>query len=95
MWPIPPNILRKYPTLFEGTVTSVKGTSVFFHVDRWLRGGDADTVRLQNGDPSSPETLTFQVGDHYTVASTKDGTVPSLCLVFPTQSSGSGQALGK
>lgn len=84
-WPVPPHILRKYPTLFEGTVTSVKGTSVFFHVDRWLRGGDTATVRFQNGDPNhDTEALTFQVGDHYTVAGTKDGTVPG-CLVFPTQ----------
>ncbi|MEU9413472.1 hypothetical protein AB0E08_48365 [Streptomyces sp. NPDC048281] len=71
-----PDLLRGYPTLFEGTVTSVKGALVSFHVDLWLRGGDTDTVRLQNSDPNNSETLTFLVGEHYIVAATKDGTVP-------------------
>ncbi|MEU3620251.1 hypothetical protein ABZ725_49470 [Streptomyces sp. NPDC006872] len=74
--PPTPDLLSIYPTLFEGTVTSVKGSSVTFHVDRWFRGGDTETVQLQNGDPSVSETLTFQVGDHYIVAATKDGGVP-------------------
>ncbi|MEV0186162.1 hypothetical protein AB0I54_44080 [Streptomyces sp. NPDC050625] len=70
-----PDRLRQYPTLFEGTVTSVKGSSVFFRVDHWLRGGDSDTVRL-NSDTDEPESLTFSVGEHYIVAATKDGIVP-------------------
>ncbi|MFE2070374.1 hypothetical protein ACFXDH_49790 [Streptomyces sp. NPDC059467] len=70
-----PDSLRGYPTLFGGTATSVKGSSVTFRVDRWFRGGDAKTVRL-NSDPDQPETLTFTVGEHYIVAATKDGTVP-------------------
>ncbi|MGW7383067.1 hypothetical protein [Streptomyces sp. NPDC054794] len=70
-----PDRLRQYPTLFEGTVTSVQGPSVFFRVDHWLRGGDSDTVRL-NSDTDEPESLTFSVGEHYIVAATKDGTVP-------------------
>ncbi|GGN91494.1 hypothetical protein GCM10011579_088380 [Streptomyces albiflavescens] len=74
MAPIPDR-LRRYPTLFEGTVTSVKGSSAFFRVDHWLRGGDSDTVRL-NSDTNEPESLTFLVGEHYIVAATKDGTVP-------------------
>ncbi|MGW1727783.1 hypothetical protein ACWCQK_33325 [Streptomyces sp. NPDC002306] len=70
-----PDRLRKYPTLFEGTVTSVKGSSVHFRVDHWLIGGDGDTVRLDR-DADEPESLTFLVGEHYIVAATKDGTVP-------------------
>ncbi|MFD9003667.1 hypothetical protein ACFV0T_22270 [Streptomyces sp. NPDC059582] len=70
-----PDRLRKYPTLFEGTVTSVKGSSVHFRVDHWLTGGDVDTVRLDT-DANEPESLTFLVGEHYIVAATKDGTVP-------------------
>ncbi|MFD8717648.1 hypothetical protein ACFV2H_06355 [Streptomyces sp. NPDC059629] len=70
-----PELLRGYPTLFEGTATSVKGSSVTFRVDHWFRGGDSKTVRL-NSDPDQPETLTFTVGEHYIVAATKDGTVP-------------------
>ncbi|WP_245687294.1 hypothetical protein [Streptacidiphilus griseoplanus] len=70
-----PDRLRQYPTLFEGTVTSVKGSSVFFRVDHWLHGGDSDAVRLSS-DAGEPETLTFLVGEHYIVAATKDGTVP-------------------
>lgn len=70
-----PDRLRQYPVLFEGTVSSVKGSSVFFRVDHWLRGGDSDTVRL-NSDTDEPESLAFSVGEHYIVAATKDGTVP-------------------
>ncbi|MGW7048773.1 hypothetical protein ACWGDT_40150 [Streptomyces avermitilis] len=79
--PPTPDLLRKYPTLFEGTVTSVKGASVFFHVDRWFRGGDTDTVRLQNSDPNNSETPTFLAGEHYIVSATKDGSVPVCGVV--------------
>jgi hypothetical protein len=45
---VPPGLdtLRKYPTLFEGTVTSVKGSTATFRVDQWFKGGDAETVVL-------------------------------------------------
>jgi hypothetical protein len=69
-----PDSLRGYPTLFVGTVTSVKGSSVTFHIDHWLKGGDAETVVLV-GDTSIPETLTFSEGEHYIVGA-KDGVVP-------------------
>lgn len=69
-----PDRLRAYPTLFAGTVTSVKGTTVTFRVDHWLKGGDADTVVLDNG-PEDIEHLTFSVGEAYIVAA-KDGVVP-------------------
>ncbi|MET7543433.1 hypothetical protein [Streptomyces sp. NPDC005507] len=66
---------RGFPTLFEGTVTSFKGSSVTFRVDSWLNGGGADTVVLDS-DAGRPETLTFVAGEHYIVAADKDGVVP-------------------
>ncbi|MCZ4602711.1 hypothetical protein O3S80_02775 [Streptomyces sp. Lzd4kr] len=71
-----PDRLAGYPTLFYGTVTSVKGPLVTFHADHWLRGGGSTTVLLRS-DPDLPEQLTFTVGEHYIVAADKDGTVPS------------------
>ncbi|WP_326721752.1 hypothetical protein OHT59_22280 [Streptomyces sp. NBC_00243] len=70
-----PDQLRKYPTLFEGTVTSIKGSMVTFRVDHWLQGGDADTVVLDS-NTDQPETLTFTDGEHYIVAA-ENGVVPS------------------
>ncbi|MBK6012338.1 hypothetical protein [Streptomyces sp. MBT53] len=69
-----PDTLRGYPTLFIGTVTSIKGTVVTFRVDHWLKGGTARTVVLDS-DTSRPEALTFIDGDRYVVAA-KDGVVP-------------------
>jgi hypothetical protein len=70
-----PDLLRAYPTLFEGTVTSIEGSMVTFRVDYWLNGGGATTVRLDSG-LGEPERLTFADGDHYIVAADKDGVVP-------------------
>ncbi|MFF4302349.1 hypothetical protein [Streptomyces sp. NPDC001601] len=70
-----PDQLAAYPTLFYGTVTSVKGPLVTLHVDHWLRGGGSRTVLLSS-DPDLPERLTFTVGGHYIVAAEKDGTIP-------------------
>ena len=72
-----PDQLRRFPTLFEGTVTSVKGPSVAFHVDQWLQGGDTDTVVLDSA-PDRPEAMTFTKGGKYIVAADKAGVVP-LC----------------
>ncbi|WP_210593403.1 hypothetical protein [Streptomyces sp. GESEQ-35] len=72
--PLPDN-LREYPTLFEGTVTSVQGSSVTFRVDHWLIGDGTDTVVLDSG-ADQPESLTFVDGEHYIVAADKDGVVP-------------------
>lgn len=69
-----PDRLRKYPVLFEGTVTSVKGSEVTFRVDYWLKGGDAETVVLDSGS-DEVEHLTFSEGEQYIVAA-KDGVVP-------------------
>ncbi|MER6221600.1 hypothetical protein ACWCYL_18515 [Streptomyces sp. 900105755] len=70
-----PDQLAGYPTLFYGTVTSVKGPLVTLRVDHWLRGGGSRTVLLSS-DPDLPERLTFTVGGHYIVAAEKDGTIP-------------------
>ncbi|MFJ5260819.1 hypothetical protein ACIQAC_10200 [Streptomyces sp. NPDC088387] len=70
-----PDTLGGYPTLFIGTVTSVKGSTVTFRVDHWLKGGgDAETVVLDS-DANRPEALTFSAGDRYVVAA-EDGVVP-------------------
>jgi len=71
-----PDQLAGYPTLFYGTVTSVKGPLITFHVDHWLRGGGTRTILVSN-DPDFPESLTFTVGQHYIVAAEKDGSIPS------------------
>ncbi|MFI6409057.1 hypothetical protein [Streptomyces sp. NPDC050548] len=71
-----PDQLAGYPTLFYGTVTSVKGPLITLHVDHWLRGGGNRTILVSN-DPDFPENLTFTVGQHYIVAAEKDGSIPS------------------
>ncbi|MFI0508165.1 hypothetical protein ACH3Y9_06155 [Streptomyces sp. WSLK1-5] len=70
-----PDRLRRFPTLFDGTVTSVEGPSVAFRVDHWLQGGGADRVVL-NSDPGRPEAQTFTKGERYVVAADKHGVVP-------------------
>lgn len=69
-----PDTLRGYPTLFVGTVTSIKGSTVTFRVDHWLKGGDSETVVLDS-DTSRPEALTFSEGERYIVAA-ENGVVP-------------------
>jgi len=71
-----PDQLAGYPTLFYGTVTSVKGPLITLHVDHWLRGGGSRTILVSN-DPDFPENLTFTVGQHYIVAAERDGSIPS------------------
>jgi hypothetical protein len=70
-----PDRLRVNPTLFVGTVTSVKGALVTFRVDYWLKGGGTETVVLDS-DTDQPERLTFSDGGRYIVAA-KDGVVPA------------------
>ncbi|MCX5560341.1 hypothetical protein [Streptomyces sp. NBC_00038] len=69
-----PDTLRGYPTLFVGTVTSIKGSTVTFRVDHWLKGGDTETVVLDS-DAGRPEALTFSEGERYIVAA-ENGVVP-------------------
>ncbi|WP_405583953.1 hypothetical protein [Streptomyces sp. NBC_01092] len=70
-----PDTLGGYPTLFLGTVTSIKGSTVTFRVDYWLKGGDTETVVLDS-DASRPEVLTFADGERYIVAA-ENGVVPA------------------
>ncbi|MFG2376794.1 hypothetical protein ACGFY9_35665 [Streptomyces sp. NPDC048504] len=78
---MPPGVdtLGKYPTLFEGTATSVKGSTATFRVDRWFKGGDAETVVLTS-DTEVSETLTYTEGGHYIVGA-KDGFVPMCAAI--------------
>ncbi|WP_405995971.1 hypothetical protein [Streptomyces sp. NBC_00986] len=71
--------LSKYPTLFEGTATSVKGSTATFHVDRWFKGGDAETVVLTS-DTEVSETLTYTESGHYIIGA-KDGFVPMCAAI--------------
>ncbi|MFI6467735.1 hypothetical protein [Streptomyces sp. NPDC050538] len=74
--------LGKYPTLFEGTATSVNGSTATFHVDRWFKGGDAETVVLTS-DTEVSETLTYTEGGHYIIGA-KDGFVPMCAAIEAT-----------
>ena len=74
--------LGKYPVLFEGTVTSVNGSTATFRVDQWFKGGDAATVELV-GDTDIPETLTYSEGEQYIVGA-RDGVVPPCAAIEAT-----------
>jgi hypothetical protein len=78
---MPPGVdtLGKYPTLFEGTAISVNGSTATFRVDRWFKGGDAETVVLTS-DTRVSETLTYTEGGHYIVGA-KDGFVPMCAAI--------------
>ncbi|MEV6508480.1 hypothetical protein AB0M61_20510 [Streptomyces sp. NPDC051642] len=71
--------LGKYPVLFEGTAISVEGSTAIFRVDRWFKGGDAETVVLTS-DTRVSETLTYSEGGHYIVGA-KDGFVPMCAAI--------------
>jgi hypothetical protein len=72
--------LAQMPTAFSGTVVDADADSVVLEVDRWYRGGDADTVELAN--PSGPmraiDGVEFSPGGRYLVTAGEDGTV-STC----------------
>lgn len=87
--------LSKYPTLFEGTVTSVDGSTTTFRVDQWLKGGGAETVVVES-DTEIPETLTFSEGGHYIVGA-ENGFVPPCAAIdaSPDTISKFRQAFGK
>lgn len=68
--------LAKAPVAFEGTVTSVEGSTVTLDVDEWFKGGDAAQVVIDA--PEGMEALIggipFEVGTQYLVTA-YDGTV--------------------
>lgn len=72
--------LAQMPTALAGTVTEVDQDSVVLEVDRWYRGGDADTVELVNrtGPMTSIDGVEFTEGNRYLVTAGEDGAV-STC----------------
>jgi hypothetical protein len=68
--------LARAQVAFEGTVTSVDGSTVVLDVDRWFRGGDASEVALDA--PTGMEALIggipFDEGETYLITA-YDGTV--------------------
>jgi hypothetical protein len=73
-------LLAQMPTAFAGTVTEVDQDSVVLDVDRWYRGGDADTVELVNrtGPMTSIDGVEFTQGTRYLVTAGEEGAV-STC----------------
>jgi hypothetical protein len=70
---------RDMPVAFSGTATDVAEDTVTLDVDRWYRGGEADSVTLERYDAStaSIEGLDITEGDRYLITAT-GGTV-NLC----------------
>jgi hypothetical protein len=69
--------LRDMPVAFAGTVTAVTDSAVSLDVDRWYKGGTADTVSVEVPDGQSSAALDgvdFVDGEQYLVTAT-DGTV--------------------
>lgn len=68
--------LRRMPVALQGTAVEVADTSVVLRVDRWFRGGSADTttVRVSRPGPAVSEGVDFTAGRTYLV-SAQDGTV--------------------
>ncbi len=68
--------LRQMPVAFAGTATAVDGETVTLSVDRWYRGGDADTAVLHA--PAGMNALIagfdIQVGQAYLITAA-DGAV--------------------
>lgn len=71
--------LAQLPVAFSGEVVEADAGTVVLDVDRWYRGGEADTVALVN--PSGPMTsidgVELVAGRRYLVTATEDGTVSS------------------
>ena len=70
--------LRRMPVAFQGTAVEIADTSVVLRVDRWFRGGSADTttVRVGRSGPAVSEGVDFTTGRTYLV-SAQDDTVSS------------------
>ncbi len=68
--------LAEMPVAFQGTVTSVEGSTVTMNVDRWFTGGDAGVVTLTTRDssPALEAGIEFVPGSTYLV-SAYDGVV--------------------
>ena len=69
-------ILADMPMAFQGTATSVDGSTVTLSVDRWFKGGDAATVSLvgEHESPALIDGFAFEAGAQYLITAS-DGTV--------------------
>lgn len=74
--PVSPETLTDLPVAFEGTVSSIEGTTVTLGVDTWYRGGDAEQVALRaiTDMEITVNPINFQIGGHYLITAT-DGRV--------------------
>lgn len=66
-------VLAGMPVAFEGTVTSVDGATATLSVDRWFKGGDAETVTLVGGHESAAliAGFEFQPGATYLISASE------------------------
>jgi len=71
--------LAQMPVAFSGEVVEADAGTVVLDVDRWYRGGDADTVALLNpsGQMTSIDGVELVAGRRYLVTASEDGTVNS------------------
>lgn len=83
--PFSAEFLADMPVAFAGTVTSVTDEEVVLEVDRWYRGGSADSVVLTRPPPAAAALLgsvEFSQGKRYLVTAT-DGVVNSCGFTMP------------
>lgn len=77
--------LADMPVAFAGTVTSVTDDEVLLEVDRWYRGGTADTVALTRPPEATAallDSVEFTEGKRYLVTAT-EGVVNSCGFTMP------------
>ena len=83
--PFSAEFLADMPVAFAGTATSVTDQEVLLEVDRWYRGGTADTVVLTRPPADTAALLgsvEFTEGKRYLVTAT-DGVVNSCGFTMP------------
>ena len=69
------DILKQAPVAFGGTVTSVSAEVVTLDVDRWFKGGSADTVTVTAPEANTAiDGIELVQGKRYLISAT-DGTV--------------------
>lgn len=74
------DVLADMPTAFSGKAVEVDEDGVLLEVDRWYRGGDAETVELATVDGDSislTDVVDFADGERYLVTASENGTVNS------------------
>lgn len=79
------DVLAQVPVAFAGTVTAVTDDTVALDVDRWFKGGDAETVEVASPPGFTSIALDgveFVEGHRYLVSAT-NGTINSCGLSGP------------